>query len=147
MGYETKLIIGYPHTNGSGDGSAEYEKKYGRSYGEIVRIDMSKCGNGPLGQLLSDRIQAHKKLLEAGKTPVTGFYADGGSELVTEDSYGDPVTPVPLVDVAKAVAAELDKAERAHEIPYRRFSTLEEICDDLLQNYRDYELVALTYGH
>jgi hypothetical protein len=161
MGYETRLIVGKatdqkmpeferdltkPYDDGSG-----FEKKKdadgndiptGRTiqwFHNMAEVDLAKMGEGPLSDL-HDRYVKFAKDAPAVAWEVYGF--TDGNHAVTEDCYGDPLTPVPIAEVLAALKKE---NSIAGQNKYRRvlwaIALLEAMVDD------PEGLSVLFYGH
>jgi len=129
MGYETRLHIGYAS-------DIEAFKHEGRTYlFEVARVDLSKAGyTTQTGQVLDQARQ------EATETFF--WYGDDGNGRVTEDAYGDPLTPVPWDALVSAMRADQQRE------PYRRFT----VALSLLTGFKpdewwDQHPVVVQYGH
>lgn len=149
MGYEIKLVIGQLTPAAAPESAlAKHELKYGRSLIEVARLDLSKIGSGPLGTLIDEAIKDQKVRQGEGAAKV-GFYAEDGDTLVTEDRYGDPVTPVLLQGILEALVQEIEASILADETPYRRFVIAQALIEKILDTFHNSasELVALTFGH
>jgi len=151
MGYEIKLIAG--------------EKTDDKTFIEIISIDLSKIGVGPLSKLISfaqgkDKTPDFKdwrnfKSIMGKHLGVEGETADlfgigtqydfvsiyDGNEKVDEDLYGDPLPAIPVLQVLSALEEELRM-----DSSYRRFhlanSALKEFETDLWS-----DIFVVPFGH
>jgi len=149
MGYEIKLIIG---------------KLGNRSFSEVVRVDLSKIGHGPLSKLilfakrkeispefkdwkfLNDVKGVHldldsksSELFDLGMDyiDVEIFYGD---EPVTKDLYDDPLPAIPILHVLSALNEELK------EDGYRRFTLAKSILEEMSSDSWN-DIYVVPYGH
>jgi hypothetical protein len=151
MGYEIKLIAG--------------EKTSDGTFLEILSVDLSKIGNGPLSKLISFAQGKTKtpdfqewrdfKSIMGKHIGVEGETADlfgvgtqydfvsvyDGNEKIDEDLYGDPLPAIPVLQVLSALDEEI-----RIDSSYRRFilakSSLKEFETDLWSN-----IFVVPFGH
>lgn len=151
MGYEIKLIVG--------------EKIHASGFLEILSVDLSKIGDGPLSKIISFA-QGKKttpdfkdwrdfKSIMGKHVGVESETADlfdigtqydmvhiyDGNEKVDEDLYGDPLPAIPVLQVLSAIEEELKL-----DSSYRRFNLayviLKEMSSDRWKN-----IFVVPYGH
>ena len=149
MGYEIKLIIG---------------KLSDKSFLEIVRVDLSKIGHGPLDKLISfakdktispefndwkflNDIKGSHLGLDPKSADLFGLgmdYTDveiwEGDESVSKDLYGDPLPAIPILQVLSAIKEELKEDQ------YRRFLLAKSILEEMTKEYWD-EIYVVPFGH
>ena len=144
MGYEVRLHIGTT----SSFTDLEYDMTHGRSMLGVVQVDLSKPGNDECGKLLSAALKAQKKNLadNPDTEPKRGFYASDGDTLITEDAYGDPVSPVDVDALIRALEADLDTTDYGGK-GYRRFELALSILKVMKDRWPNETLTVLTYGH
>lgn len=135
MGYESRLhfVQHFPSVFAS-------RGLYGVSL--IASIELSKAGYGPLGQLIRDSIAVETKRLKDADTP--RYFIWDGEEEKTTDPYDDPITPIKLDAVIRALHAELALDE---EPPYRRFVLALAIAQELNNTRQWQDIVVLHEGH
>jgi hypothetical protein len=150
MGYEIKLYIG--------------EKRPGGPFIEIGQIDLSKIGEGPLGNLIgfaqgkgsSVEFKDFKFLRDIkgkhmGMDPMASDMFDigmdyefveiwDGEEKVKEDLYGDQLPAIPLDHILAALKEELKGGH------YRRFKLAEAFLQELTSS-EWHNIYIVPFGH
>lgn len=156
MGYEIKLHIGQDWFESM---HHEDDKKYGRGFEEIATIDLSKPGHdSKILALVMERQKQFTKQVEAGTEPKRVIYTrvqdDEGNELNRfEDSYGTPITPIPLRAVYAALLQDYATSMGEYTDGYRRFAVAVTLIESIMQRFPEGKgdmhrpLIALIWGH
>jgi hypothetical protein len=149
MGYEIKLIVGVLRD---------------KSFLEVARVDLSKIGNGTLSKLILfskgkeispefkdwrflDSVRGEHLGLDSKSSELFDLGMDyvnveiyEGDFRTKEDSYGDPLPAIPLLQVLSAIDNELK------EDSYRRFSLAKSILDGMKGEEWD-DIYVVPFGH
>lgn len=131
MGYETKLVLGYPYRSIDEELGAILLCK-------VAEVNLSKVSTSSA----TGRLLAH---LRAVATQRYAYYADDGNTVITEDRYGDRLSAVPLLELLKAI-------DRDQEVQgaYRRFTLARGLLDAAAVHENDWRysgLVCIQYGY
>lgn len=159
MGHEIKIHIGTatPAYDELLDGEElSFDQKYGRSIIEIASFDLSGCGyDSRIFSLVEAAIKAQESTLaeDGGWQISTRVVVDNNEINHRTDSYGKPISAIPLGDVLKALKADFEDSKSDYAgAGYRRFEIAIALIESIMSRFHahddgSYPLVALTYGH
>jgi len=156
MGYDRKLVFTecFRASGGAPQTIFNRDTRPAEAWGLVVAtVDLCGVG-GQVGAVLDAAIRAEKdRIAEDPNTYGFGFYYDDGNTFTVKDRYDDPVAPVDLMVLRKALRAEIEESREAGERPYRRYTVALALIEEFvnIQSWPDHNgypsITCLHFGH
>lgn len=134
MGYELEMHVG---EISDGLGKVTGGGKY---FMNVATIDLCKCGNSPIGQLVA---KAKKKTC---KLPKVYWYGSNGDTRITEDRYNDALRALDPKRVLAAIRKGFEESKQEYSDGYRRYAMAIALLESTIPRFGKNLKVAF-FGH